>query len=184
MRAAGGVATTARCRHRKLATSLGRKKGGVFNKAFALGLVHGYIRPFREDEKAAIRIAHDARVSLTDLSAALGRDPAVVSKHAIRHLGLSFRARANKAPRGKRCLRPKLMLTDILRLGDKRQEAVSPAPIDRPASPAAHAARHLVAGPNIPPMNAAILHGMLAAGLLVPCAVGSDVLILGQRPDA
>ncbi|HKM65016.1 MAG TPA: hypothetical protein VJY39_21260, partial [Acidisphaera sp.] len=107
----------------QLDASLGRKKSGVFNKAFTLGLVHGYHRPFNDDEKTAIRIAHDVGLSLTDLSAALDRDLAVVSKHAIRHLGLSFRARANKAPRGKRALRPDLTLADILQLGDKRQEA-------------------------------------------------------------
>jgi len=165
-----------------LAASLGRKKGGVFNKAFTLGLVHGYHRPFNDDEKTAIRIAHDLGLSLTDLSAALDRDLAVVSKHAIRHLGLSFRERANKAPRGRRALRPNLTLAYILQLGDKRQEAARPAPTDIPASSPADCTRHhLIAGPGIPPMNTAVLHGMLAAGLLTNVGCGTTQLVLATQ---
>ena len=46
------AANTARCRHRNWPRGLGRKKGGVFNKAWTLGLKHGYIRPFGSDEEA------------------------------------------------------------------------------------------------------------------------------------
>ena len=102
----------------ELATTLGRKKAGVFNKAWSLGLVHGYIRAFTQDEKAAIRIAHAAGISLSDLSDALDRDPAVVSKHAIRKLGLSFKERDKRAPRGPRRSRRTLTLADILQLAE------------------------------------------------------------------
>jgi hypothetical protein len=110
----------------ELAARLGRKKGGVFNKAHALDLVHGYLRPFTDEEKAAIRIAHGAGISLTDLSDALERDPAVVSKHAIRRLELSFKDRENRAPRGPRRLRSALTLADILSLAGPTGQEQTP----------------------------------------------------------
>ena len=112
----------------ELAASLGRAKGGVFNKAFSLGLVHGYIRAFTDDEKAAIRIAHANGISLSDLSDALRRDPAVVSKHAIRKLGLSFKDRANRASRGPRRLRHAWTLAGILQLADTSCPRRTPNP--------------------------------------------------------
>lgn len=99
-----------------LARRLGRTKGAVFNKAFSLELVHGYGRQFSVDEDRAIALARDHGVSLTDLSHALGRDVAVVSKHAIR-LGLPFSTRPVRAPRGPRRNRPAWTLADILALG-------------------------------------------------------------------
>ena len=72
----------------------------MFNKAWSLGLRHGYGRPFSDDEDRAIQLAHARGLSLTDLSVALGRDPAVVSKHAIR-IGAPFHTRTIRAPRGK-----------------------------------------------------------------------------------
>ena len=100
-----------------LARQLGRELRAVYCKAHALGLAHGFIRVFEEREKRAIRLAHGHGVSLTDLSAALGRDAAVVSKHAIR-MGLSFATRAVRAPRGPRRSRPVLTLDAILALAD------------------------------------------------------------------
>jgi hypothetical protein len=73
-----------RVKMKELQASLRRKKGAIYNKAFQLGLKTGSLRAFADDENRAIRIARDRGVSLTDLSAALGRDPAVVSKQAIR----------------------------------------------------------------------------------------------------
>ncbi len=195
----------------QLAAGLGRKKGGVFNKAWSLGLVHGYLRPFAEEEKTAIRIAHRTGISLTDLSAALDRDPAVVSKHAIRHLGLSFRDRPNKAPRGKRCLRPRLTLADILGLAGQpcapptprdgeRQNQSPPAPgVTTPKAtgraegapeltPKTHPAvpvTTVVAGPGAPCAPQAILHGMLAAGLLTPIGrAPTGLMLLTAHPGA
>jgi len=101
----------------KLAKALGRAKGGVYNKAFTLGLKHGFIRPFGEDEERAMRIAWHYGVSITDVSAALGRDTAVVSKHAIR-MEIPFGTRTTRAPRGPRPGRPAVTLASLLAMGD------------------------------------------------------------------
>ena len=99
-----------------LAAALHRSKGGVFNKAFSLGLKHGFMRAFTEDEDRAIAIAHEHVLSITDLAAALGRDVAVVSKHAIR-MGLPFSGRTLLAPRGRLIDRQRWTLRSILALG-------------------------------------------------------------------
>ena len=100
---------------KELARQLNRKKGGVYNKAWALGLEHGWMRAFTADEERAIRLARDHGVSLTDLSTALDRDTAVVSKHAIR-MGIPFATRTVKAPRGLRRNRPAVTLASLLAL--------------------------------------------------------------------
>ena len=100
---------------KELARRLNRKKGGVYTKAWALGLEHGWMRAFTADEERAIRLARDHGVSLTDLSRALDRDVAVVSKHAIR-MGIPFATRAVKAPRGPRRNRPLVTLASLLAL--------------------------------------------------------------------
>ena len=96
-----------------LAAALGRKKAGVYNKAFSLGLIHGWMRAFSAQEEQAIRIARDGWISLPDLSAALGRDAAVVGKHAAR-MGIPFSTRPHKVSRGPRGNRPVLTLAAIL----------------------------------------------------------------------
>jgi len=80
----------------ELARRLNRPKAGVYSKAWGLGLKHGYHQPFSDDEERGIRIARDHGISLTDLSAALDRDPAVVSKHTIRIASRSARARGGR----------------------------------------------------------------------------------------
>ena len=104
-----------RVRTNDLAEALGRPKAGVFNKAWSLGLQHGFMRAFTEDEQSAIRLAHAHGLSLTDLAAALDRDVAVVSKHAIR-LGLPFKDRAVRVARTRRAVRRRWTLADILAL--------------------------------------------------------------------
>ena len=99
----------------ELARRLGRKKSGVYNKAWTLGLEHGWCRPFTADEERAIRLAREHGVSITDLSAALERDPAVVSKHAIR-MEIPFATRTVKAKRGPRRNRPAVTLASLLAL--------------------------------------------------------------------
>lgn len=99
----------------ELARRLGRKKGGVYMKAWSLGLEHGFMRAFTADEERAIRLAREHGVSITDLSAALGREPAVVSKHAIR-MGVPFATRTVKARRGPRRNRPAVTLASLLAL--------------------------------------------------------------------
>ncbi len=101
----------------KLAEALGRAKGGVYNKAFVLGLKHGFMQAFDDDEERALRIAWHHGVSITDVSAALGRDTAVVSKHAIR-MEIPFGARARRAPRGPRRDRPAVTLASLLAMSD------------------------------------------------------------------
>jgi len=101
----------------ELAARLGRKKAGVYNKAHELRLVHGFMRAFSDEEERAMRIAWRHGTSITDLSKALDRDVAVVSKHAIR-MDIPFSARTNKAPRGPRRNRPPVTLASLLAMGD------------------------------------------------------------------
>ena len=54
-------------------------------------------------------------MSITDLSTALERDPAVVSKHAIR-MEIPFATRTVKAKRGPRRNRPAVTLASLLAL--------------------------------------------------------------------
>ncbi len=113
----------------ELARRLNRPKAGVYTKAWSLGLRHGFMRAFSEDEERAIRIAHHHGVSLTDLSAALDRDPAVVSKHAIR-MGIPFSARTRRAPRGLRRNRPPVTLGMLLAMdeGESQTPGTEAAP--------------------------------------------------------
>ncbi|WP_073977614.1 hypothetical protein [Erythrobacter donghaensis] len=91
----------------KLAECMGRTKAAVYTKANVLGLVHGYIRPWSQDEMEALRIAHDQGIAIADLAEALGRNPISVSKFATNH---EFRF-------GRRSVREvKLTLQDILGL--------------------------------------------------------------------
>ena len=101
----------------ELARRLNRPKAGVYSKAWSLGLRHGYHQPFSEDEERAIRIAHHHGISLTDLGAALDRDVAVVSKHAIR-MGFPFGARTTRAPRGPRRNRVPVTLEMLLAMDE------------------------------------------------------------------
>ena len=105
---------------RELARSLGRTPAAMFSRANILGLVHGYIRGFTEDEDIAIRNAWTHGTSLTDLAEALNRDSAVVSKHAIR-LGYRFSDpdRPARAPRNDRSKRPKTTLAALVDLDRK-----------------------------------------------------------------
>jgi len=101
----------------ELARRLGRAKSGVYNKAFSLGLKHGFMRAFSDEEELAMRIAWHHGVSITHISKALDRDPAVVSKHAIR-MEIPGSVRTNKAPRGPRRDRPAVTLASLLAMGD------------------------------------------------------------------
>ena len=106
----------------ELARRLNRPKAGVYTKAWSLGLKHGFMRTFSDDEERAIRIAHHHGVSLTDLGAALDRDVAVVSKHAIR-MGFPFGTRTRRAPRGPRRNRVPVTLEMLLAMDEEREAA-------------------------------------------------------------
>jgi len=112
---------------KEMAARLNRRKSGVYQKAWSLGLRHPLLREFTDDENRAIRLAHDHGISITDLADALARDLAVVSKHAIR-IGLCFAKRSARASKTRRAGRPKVTLVSILALaGDPahRSETVS-----------------------------------------------------------
>ena len=166
-----------------LAAALGRKKGGVFNKAFSLGLVHGWMRAFSEDEDRAIRIARAGTISLPDLSLALNRDAAVVSKHAIR-MGIPFATRPHPAPRGPRRNRPRLTLASIL-----AKEICRDAPASRELEGAA-ASPHPAAlppvalpMPGVPALPQTILVAMQEAGLLTAVAATAGFVLLASQPQ-
>lgn len=101
---------------RDLAAELGRGRLAVCQRANVLGLVHGYCRPWTDDERLAVRIGHARGLSVTVLARAIGRDVAVVSKQAIR-LGLSFKDRAVKASRGRLDEREQPTLAAIVAMG-------------------------------------------------------------------
>jgi hypothetical protein len=114
LRAAYGKVPT-----KTLATELGRSKLGVYQRAWHLGLKHGYHRDWSPDEQSALSIAHERGISISDVATALGRNYYAVCKYA-ENRGLKF---------GKRPIRAAPMtLQDILTLADPA------API-----PAAHA---------------------------------------------
>lgn len=99
----------------ELAQKLDRKWSAVRVRAASLGIKHGWMRAFSEDEDRAIAIAWRVGVGLTDLAKAMDRDLAVVSKHAIR-LGykMSDPNRPVKAARIPRKLRNAPSLAEIL----------------------------------------------------------------------
>ena len=173
-----------RVRTDELAKVLGRPKAGVFNKAWSLGLRHGFMRAFTEEEQSAIRLAHAHGLSLTDFAAALGRDVAVVSKHAIR-LGVPFKDRAVRAPRTCRAARRRWTLAEILTLAG---EGSSPPDGGlRPARPSVSKplARTPmpVTLPGVPPMQADLLAATHAAGLLTVVAETPDLILLRADLD-
>ena len=100
-----------------LAAELSRPLRAVYSRAFALGLKHPWMRSFSPDEDMAIRIGWWRGLSQTDLAAALGRQVAVVSKHAVQ-LGLHFCDPARPpAPRTLRRNREPVTLAAILAMG-------------------------------------------------------------------
>jgi len=111
----------------KLAAELGRGRMAVCQRANVLGLVHGWCKPWTDDELLAIRICWARGMSLTNLARAVERDVAVVSKKAIK-LGLSFNdpSRPAKAPRSKLADRAQPTLAAIVALGLPPEFATQP----------------------------------------------------------
>jgi hypothetical protein len=93
----------------ELPARIGRSKSAIFNRAFQLGLRHGYQRCWTRPELAALRIAYQRGIAIADVAAALGRKAFSVSKYASNH-GMLFGARPL-------VLEP-LTLQDILALDD------------------------------------------------------------------
>lgn len=81
----------------ELATMMGRTKASLFTRANILGLVHGYHRPWTDDERRALALAHAHDVALPDLVAALGRNYAGVHKFAEKQ-GFAFARRTRWKP--------------------------------------------------------------------------------------
>jgi hypothetical protein len=101
----------------ELPALFGRPKGGIFQRAWHLGIRHGYWRPYTEEEVRAIHIAWRHGIGIPDVAAALGRKPAAVYKQLDRlKLSLSDPARAVQASRGPRKTRRAPTLTEILQL--------------------------------------------------------------------
>lgn len=177
----------------ELARRLGRKKAGVYSKAWSLRLVHGYSRPFDGDEDRAIALARDHGISLSELATALDRDPAVVSKHAIR-LGVPFARRTTKALRTPRALRQRWTLDAILAL------EATPAASPTAPTPAQESGQGRPASQTLSPTDSTsgtvrvllprrelpgaapdwLLLGMEQAGLLRPLGRAGSVVLLGS----
>ena len=81
----------------QLAAMMKRTKASLFTRANILGLVHGYHRPWTDEERRAVALAHAHGVALPDLVAALGRNYAGVHKFAEKQ-GLAFARRTRWKP--------------------------------------------------------------------------------------
>lgn len=99
----------------ELAAKLGRTKAAMFTRANLLGLVHGYIRPFSEEESRALEAAYRADIAIADLALALGRKACSVSKYATNH-GYRFGRRPRRDGG--------VSLADLLALPDPLDRAV------------------------------------------------------------
>ena len=106
---------------RELAAELGRSRMATLNRAWHLGLKHGYWRPYTEDELRAYRIAFDEGVAIADLAIALERSAFTVSKYATDKLGLHFGRRPRR--------RPPLTLAEILELPLSGQVPAAAPPV-------------------------------------------------------
>ena len=80
-----------------LAAKMGRTKASLFTRANLLGLVHGYHRPWSDDDRRALALAHAHDIALPDLATALGRKYAAVHKFAEKQ-GVRFGRRARRKP--------------------------------------------------------------------------------------
>ncbi|WP_248006154.1 hypothetical protein [Novosphingobium sp. HR1a] len=102
---------------RRIAENLGRGVRAVFYHANRMGLVHGFMRAFGADEDRAIRNAWTYGVSMVDVAQTLGRDPAVIGKHAAR-LGCRFNdpERPVRGPKTRRTTREPVTLHSLLAL--------------------------------------------------------------------
>lgn len=100
----------------ELAAKLDRKWSAIRVRANHLGLHHGWMRAFSEEEDRALLIAWREGISVVDLSAALKRDPSVVGKRLrrVHNVAFSDPDRPKKGPRTRRKDRPTLTLEDIL----------------------------------------------------------------------
>ena len=78
-----------------LAARMGRTKAALTSRANSLGLVHGYIRPFSDEETRALEIAFRTGVSIADLAVALDRKAMSLSKYATNH-GYQFGRRPRR----------------------------------------------------------------------------------------
>ncbi|HEX8585023.1 MAG TPA: hypothetical protein VF680_11500 [Allosphingosinicella sp.] len=65
-----------------LALELSRPQGGVYQRAWRLGIKHGSREVWSRDEREALRIAHERGIALSDAVIALGRNYQAVAKIA------------------------------------------------------------------------------------------------------
>lgn len=79
-----------------LAARMGRTKAALTSRANSLGLVHGYIRPFSDEETRALDMAFRTGVSIADLAVALDRKAMSLSKYATNH-GYQFGRRPRRS---------------------------------------------------------------------------------------
>ncbi len=79
----------------ELACQMGRTRAAIFTRANILGLAHEGRQRWTSDHLAALRIAHEHGISLTDLAAALGREVDALHKYAAKQ-GLAFGRRPRR----------------------------------------------------------------------------------------
>jgi hypothetical protein len=133
---------------RELPALLGRPRGGIFCRANALGLKHGYWRPYTEDELRAYRLAFDHGLAIADLAIALEREAFTVSKYATDKLDLRF----GRRPRRK----IPLTLAEILALGTAPEAPAPRRTRGRPRAAAPAAASIELPAPAPAPAKAAL----------------------------
>ncbi|MGZ3272426.1 MAG: hypothetical protein ACXU82_03720 [Caulobacteraceae bacterium] len=127
---------------RQLAKKLDRDLAAVYTRANVLKLKHPWCRGFTEEEDEAIKVAWRVGFPLVRLAAAMDRDQAVVSKHAIR-MGYAFNDPARPVPadrHGPRYTGPLHTLADILAMDGSTHWKDAPPGTGEARRPPAHKA--------------------------------------------
>lgn len=81
----------------ELARRMGRTRASLTTRANIMGLVHGYQRPWSDDDRRALALAFAHGLAIADAAAVLGRNYAAVHKYAEKH-GLRFGRRPRRDP--------------------------------------------------------------------------------------
>ena len=80
-----------------LARSMGRTRASLTTRANVIGLVHGYQRPWSDDDRRALALAFADGLAIADLARVLDRNYAAVHKYAEKH-GYRFGRRPRRVP--------------------------------------------------------------------------------------
>lgn len=103
-----------RAKTRDIATQLGRSPCALIQQAKKLGLTHGRSRLFSAEEEDVLKAGWAVGYSSLIIAAALGRDVAVLARHA-KMIGLTFSGRKNRVRKAKKDCGKLVTAAEILR---------------------------------------------------------------------